>query len=154
MLEQVSGRAGRREWQKGMVVVQTAQPGHPVVSFLMAHDYKGFYAHEIAEREQFLYPPFTRMIYIYLKHRDARAVDDIAVNHAAILRRLLGNRVFGPEEPAIGRVQSLYIRKIMIKLELSASPSRVKASLRDAQEELYANPASKGVIIYYDVDPQ
>ncbi len=154
MLEQVSGRAGRREGQKGMVVVQTAQPGHPVVSFLMAHDYKGFYAHEIAEREQFLYPPFTRMIYIYLKHRDARAVDDIAVNHAAILRRLLGNRVFGPEEPAIGRVQSLYIRKIMIKLELSASPSRVKASLRDAQEELYANPASKGVIIYYDVDPQ
>lgn len=154
MLAQVAGRAGRREGHKGTVVVQTYQPSHPIISFLQEHDYQGYYAHEIEERERFLYPPFTRMIYIYLKHRDNRVLDDIAAAYGASLRALLGTRVFGPEEPHIGRVQSLYIRKIMVKLETSASPKRVKEILRKAQENLFHSPNAKGIVIYYDVDPQ
>ena len=154
MLAQVSGRAGRREGREGKVVVQTAQPSHPVIGFLKAHDYQGYYEYEIAERERFLYPPFTRVIYIYLKHRDARVIDELAVRYGSMLRGLLGNRVFGPEEPHVGRVQSMYIRKIMIKLETAASPKRVKDILRQAQIDFYGKPDTKGLIVYYDVDPQ
>lgn len=154
MLAQVAGRAGRRGGSHGKVVVQTAQPSHPVVGFLKQHDYQGYYDYEIAEREQFLYPPFTRVIYIYLKHRDVKAIDALAVRYGMELRSLLGTRVFGPEEPYVGRVQSMYIRKIMVKLETAASPKRVKEILRKAQNDFYNNPDAKGLVIYYDVDPQ
>lgn len=154
MLAQVSGRAGRRGGCRGRVVVQTAQPAHPVIGFLKEHDYKGFYDYEIVEREQFQYPPFTRVIYIYLKHRDPRAIDELSARYGAMLRRLLGNRVFGPEEPHVGRIQSMYIRKIMIKLEIAASPKKVKEILKQAQIDFYSNQDAKGLTVYYDVDPQ
>lgn len=154
MLAQVSGRAGRREGCRGKVVVQTAQPGHPVIGFLQAHDFQGYYDYEIGERERFLYPPFTRVIYIYLKHRDAHAIGELSMRYGSMLRGLLGNRVFGPEEPHVGRIQSMYIRKIMIKLEIAASPKRVKDILRQAQLDFYGKPDTKGLIVYYDVDPQ
>lgn len=154
MLMQVAGRAGRRGKQ-GIVAVQTAQPSHPVIGYLRAHDYAGFYADELAQRHKFSYPPFTRIIHIYIKHRDPRVLDELAAVHARRLRELFGNRVFGPEEPAVGRVQTLYIRKIMLKVELNASMSKVKEILRSAIEEMHAArlPGIKGAIVYYDVDP-
>lgn len=154
MLMQVSGRAGRRG-KRGIVAVQTAQPSHPVIGYLRAHDYAGFYDDELAQRRKFNYPPFTRIIHIYIKHRDPRLLDELAAVHARRLRELFGNRVFGPEEPAVGRVQTLYIRKIMLKVELNASMSKVKEILRSAIEEMHAArlPGIKGAIVYYDVDP-
>lgn len=154
MLMQVAGRAGRRG-KRGIVAVQTAQPSHPVIGYLRAHDYAGFYDDELAQRRKFNYPPFTRIIHIYIKHRDLRLLDELAAVHARRLRELFGNRVFGPEEPAVGRVQTLYIRKIMLKVELNASMSKVKEILRSAIEEMHAArlPGIKGAIVYYDVDP-
>lgn len=152
MLEQVSGRAGRRNTE-GIVAVQTYQPTHPIIEHLQNHNYKGFYQMEIAERERYLYPPFTRLIYIYLKHRDDDVVCEIAAIYGNKLRELFGNRVFGPEEPAVSRVQSLYIRKIMLKIEVTASMKKVKAILRDLYERMHENPRMKGIVIYYDVDP-
>lgn len=154
MLMQVAGRAGRRG-KRGIVAVQTAQPSHPVIGYLRAHDYAGFYDDELAQRRKFNYPPFTRIIHIYIKHRDPRLLDELAAVHARRLRELFGNRVFGPEEPAVGRVQTLYIRKIMLKVELNASMSKVKEILRSAIEEMHAArlPGIKGAIVYYDVDP-
>lgn len=154
MLMQVAGRAGRRG-KRGIVAVQTAQPSHPVIGYLRAHDYAGFYDDELAQRRKFNYPPFTRIIHIYIKHRDPRLLDELAAVHARRLRELFGNRVFGPEEPAVGRVQTLYIRKIMLKVELNASMSKVKEILRSAIEEMHAGrlPGIKGAIVYYDVDP-
>ena len=152
MLEQVSGRAGRQG--RGAVVVQTADPSHPVIRFLREHDYRGFYGHEIQERQAFSYPPFARIIYIYLKHRDARVADDIAARYGAELRTLLGNRVFGPEEPHVARVQNLYIRKIMLKIEPQASMARVKELLRATYVRLMQDPALRGLTLHYDVDPQ
>lgn len=152
MLEQVAGRAGRRNSQ-GVVVVQTANPSHPVIKFLQSHDYIGFYNNEVEERRLFNYPPFTRVIYIYLKHRDNDTLVEIATIYASRLRQLFGNRVFGPEEPMISRIQSLYIRKIMLKVEINASMSKVKQILRDTYEQMHQHPRMKGMIVYYDVDP-
>ena len=152
MLEQVSGRAGRRT-EQGAVIVQTSNPTHPVINFLKNHDYVGFFNHEIEERKLFNYPPFTRVIYIYLKHRDNNNLSEISTIYASKLRELFGNRVFGPEEPMISRIQSLYIRKIMLKIEINASMKKVKQILRDTYEQMHQLPRMKGMIVYYDVDP-
>lgn len=154
MISQVAGRAGRRD-VRGTVMIQTRQPSHPIFPFITSHDYAGFYEAELQERGRYNYPPFTRLIYIYIKHRDPRAADELAVAHARRLRELFGNRVFGPEEPVVARVQTLYIRKIMLKIEVVASMKKVKQILRAAYEELHASrhPAVAGAIVYYDVDP-
>lgn len=152
MLEQVAGRAGRRNTQ-GTVAVQTTQPQHPVITHLVNHDYMGHYNMEIQERQQYHYPPFTRIIDIYLKHRDSAILSEISVIYSNRLRELFGNRVFGPEEPYISRIQSLFIRKIMLKVETNASMKKVKEILRATYEQMHQDPRMKGMMIYYDVDP-
>lgn len=154
MIEQVAGRAGRRR-TKGHVIIQTRQPNEKIYKYALDHDYEGFFNYEIAQRQRYNYPPFTRIIDIYIKHRDANAVNDVAVIYGRHLRELFGNRVFGPEEPSIGRIQSLYIRKIMLKIEINASMKKVKEILRNLFERLHDAriQAMRGAVIYYDVDP-
>lgn len=153
MLLQVAGRAGRRE-KTGEVMVQTSQPEHPVITSLLHHDYEGFYALELEERKRYAYPPFSRMIFIYLKHREESIVELMAQRYGAELRALLGSRVHGPEKPVVARVQSLYIRRFMLKFEPEASISKVRTLLRDTYNQLLTNnPDLKGVQIHYDVDP-
>ncbi len=152
MIEQVAGRAGRKNGE-GTVAIQTYSPSHPLFPFLLTHDYKGFYEYEIAEREHYCYPPFSRVIYIYVKHKDASQVAVIASEMATRLRRLLGNRVNGPEEPTVARVQTLYIRRIMLKIETNASISKVKELLRSVRVEMAGAGLLSGATIYCDVDP-
>lgn len=152
MMMQVAGRAGRRNG-RGVVALQTYQPEHPIISHLMTHDYQGFYDMEIEERRRYTYPPFSRLIYIYLKHRDEQTVDDIAVSYGYKLRELFGSRVYGPEEPTVSRIQLMYIRKLMLKVETGASMKKVKDILRTLFEHMHQLPQMKGVTIYYDVDP-
>ena len=152
MLEQVAGRAGRKNGE-GLVTVQTYSPSHPLFRFLLAHDYRGFYGHEIAERERYCYPPFVRVIYIYIKHKDPSRVGVVAGELASRLRQLLGNRVYGPEEPSVARVQTFYIRRIMLKIETNASISKVKDLLRNVRIELTNSGKLSGATVYCDVDP-
>lgn len=152
MLEQVAGRAGRRN-KRGLVIVQTSQPAHPILSYLQAHNYEGFYEHELEERRRYGYPPFTRVINIYLKHRDEDLLIRAAAGYAETLRHLFGNRILGPDEPHIARIQSLYIRKIMLKVEIQASMSKVKAILRSVYEAQMADKSLSSLVVYYDVDP-
>ena len=153
MLEQVSGRAGRAHKQ-GQVIIQTSQPGHDVIKFVQAHDYEGFYQHELADRQKFGYPPFTKVINIYLKHRDDATVGEIAVRYSSLLRQVFGTRVLGPMAPLVARVQNLYIRQITLKMETAASMTKVKGILRDLYERMLAADARmKAVRLYYDVDP-
>ena len=154
MLSQVAGRAGRRDHQDARVIVQTYQPAHPVLSFVKAHDYNGFYNFEITQRQRFCYPPFSRIINIFLRHRDPARLRQIADTYAARLRQVLGQRVFGPEEPSVARIQGLYIRKVMLKTEPTASMTQVKSLLRQIYQEIGATPLFKGATIHYDVDPQ
>lgn len=153
MLEQVSGRSGRRENRQGVVVIQSYQPTHPIISFVRQHDFQGFFNHEIEQRKAFAYPPFSRIIYIYLKHRDIAALKSITGIYADYLRKLFGTRVFGPEEPLVGRIQGLFIRKIMLKVEVNASMSKVKELLRQAIADLSGIKEMRSAQIYYDVDP-
>lgn len=152
MIEQVAGRAGRRDG-KGLVLVQAYNPDHPVLRFARNHDYEGFYSAELEERRAFGFPPFTRIINIYLKHRDPNMLAETAQKYAASLRQIFGERVNGPQEPSVARVQSMYIRKIMLKLELNASMKKVKDILRQQYVNLTASPLMRGLTVYYDVDP-
>ena len=152
MIEQVSGRAGRKTGD-GVVSIQTYSPSHPLFPFLLNHDYAGFYEYELAQREKFGYPPFVRVIYVYVKHKDPAAVEAASHAMARRLRELIGNRVSGPEEPTVSRVQNYYIRRIMLKIETNASISKVKCLLRDVKIELTAKGILAGTVIYQDVDP-
>jgi primosomal protein N' (replication factor Y) len=153
MLEQVSGRAGRAHKQ-GQVIIQTSQPDHDVIKFVQAHDYEAFYQHELADRRQFGYPPFTKVINIYLKHRDDATVGELAVRYSGLLRQVFGVRVLGPMAPFVARVQNLYIRQVTLKMETAASMVKVKKILRNLYEQMVAADARmKAVRLYYDVDP-
>lgn len=153
MLEQVSGRAGRAHKQ-GQVIIQTSQPDHDVIKYVQAHDYEGFYQHELADRQQFGYPPFTKVINIYLKHRDDATVGELAVRYSGLLRQVFGTRVLGPMAPLVARVQNLYIRQVTLKMETAASMVKVKNILRDLYERMIAADARmKSIRLYYDVDP-
>ncbi len=153
MLEQVAGRAGRSGENAGKVMIQTYTPDHPVINFVKNHDYTSFYQYELEERRQYNYPPFARIVNIYLKHRDRAVVDKIAREYANRLRSLLGNRVNGPVEPSIERVASLYIRQVRLRIETSASIRRVKEILREEYIQLNSSPIKSNISIYYDVDP-
>lgn len=152
MLEQVAGRAGRRD-RPGTVLIQTYQPQHPVIHHVSNHDYLSFYNEEIAERRQYAYPPFSRVINIFIKHRDHERLIRFADDYAAKLRAMFGNRVNGPKEPPVSRVQSFYIRSIMLKIETEASTAKVKQILRELYVDMQASPTTRGFNIYYDVDP-
>lgn len=152
MLEQVAGRAGRRG-DDGVVAIQTYTPSHPLFGFLVSHDYEGFYNHEIEERRLYNYPPFTRIINIYLKHREQGRLHVLAGAYGRRLRELFGNRVFGPEEPHVARIKQMHIMRIMIKIETEASMKKVKHILRETYLEMDAARALNGAQVYYDVDP-
>ncbi len=152
MLEQVAGRAGRRADQ-GLVVIQTSRPDDPVLAHVRDHDYEGYYAEELEQRRRFAYPPFTKVINVYLKNKDAAAVDRAAVVLAMALRRTFGERVLGPEKPFVSRVATWYLQCIMLKVEATVSMRKVKEALRAIYESVAPDPAVKSSIVYYDVDP-
>ena len=152
MLEQVAGRAGRRQ-EKGKVIIQTTDADNPVLQFVVNHDYKGFYEAEIEERQRMSYPPYSKIIMIYLKNKDAKTVDEAAVLYALALRDVFGNRVLGPEKPFVSRIATYYLQQIMLKVEAGASMIKVKAILRAVYENLARDRRMKTTTIYYDVDP-
>ena len=152
MMEQVAGRAGRKGKQ-GRVIVQTSQADHPIIKQLLTHDYVGMFNEQLTERRDFSYPPFSRLIYIYIKGRNEDSVQRASRWYADLLRQVFGGRVLGPDKPVIGRVQSMYIRKIVLKLENNASPKKVRDIISAAEDNFYAQNGYKSLILYYDADP-
>lgn len=154
LLEQVAGRAGRRaDAGQGKVMVQTYSPDHPVLAHVLRHDYAGFYAGELAERRKFTYPPFARIINVYVRHRERDTVARHARLLADALRVRLGNRVNGPVEPSVERIASQYIRLIMLRIEPTASVSAVKSILREEYVRALSSPELHGLSVHFDVDP-
>lgn len=152
LMAQVAGRAGRRGRQ-GLVILQTKNADIPVIHQVTANDYPALYADQLAERELFRYPPFCRLIYIYVKARDEAVAAHAADALAQRLRYYFGERILGPEPPAVARVHSLHIRKLMLKAELSLSVSQVRQYLRATEQEIAAQGLLHGAMLYYDVDP-
>lgn len=152
MLEQVSGRAGRRS-DPGKVVIQTTDPQNSILGHVVRHDYHTYYAETLADRRRFCYPPFTKVINIYLKHRDRDTLDALTINYAMQLRQVFGQRVLGPERPYVSRVANRYIQTIILKVEAEASMPKVKRLLREIYSSVTADPRWKQATLYFDVDP-
>lgn len=153
MLRQVSGRAGRKGKQ-GLVILQTKSADLPVIEHVAANDSKTFYEDLDEERRLFNYPPYTRLIYVYLKHQHDNMVESAALMLGSILRGWFGERILGPDKPAVARVKSMCIRKIMIKLENGIDQKKVREYLRMAQKQILQDKQYAALQIFYDVDPQ
>ena len=152
LMAQVAGRAGRKHRQ-GLVILQTRSKDAPVIHQVVANDYASLYDDQLAERLLFRYPPYYRLIYIYLKHRHDDLVNTLANEMAMHLRTVFGDRILGPDAPPVARVQTFYIRKIMLKMETSASLPKVRQQLRLIRQQILADPRFRSCIIHFDVDP-
>ena len=152
MMSQVSGRAGRKG-KRGLVVLQTRNPQLPVVQQVVSNDYQAFYHDLLAERHLFHYPPFYHLIYIYLKHKQEGIVEAASQQLGAQLRQRFGDRVLGPDKPGVARVQSLSIRKIVLKLENGIARAQTQQSLIALRQQLLNQKGYKALQIYFDVDP-
>jgi len=150
---QVSGRAGRRK-TRGKVIIQTADPFHPVMKQILNNDYEDMYQNQLEERKEFHYPPFSRLIRIYLKHRNRAVVTGAAEIMAANLRKFQGTRVLGPEFPPHSRIQDLYIKSILLKTDKSKSYMYIRELIKRNASALHQNKEFSSVRIYSDVDPQ
>lgn len=152
MMAQVSGRAGRKGKQ-GMVILQTKSPDLPLITQVVQNDYSSFYKTMLEERKSFHYPPFYHLVYVYIKHKNEVIADSAGVEFASRLRQSFGTRVLGPDKPPVAKVQQMFIRKIVLKLENRLSLKIVREHLRLAQKQLMADKRYSSLQLYYDVDP-
>jgi primosomal protein N' (replication factor Y) len=150
LMVQVSGRAGRFD-ERGLVIIQTSSPGHPIISNVINNDYQSMYDDQIAERRQFKYPPLYRFIQLTIKHKDQEKCTQAATTLANNLTKKLGNRVIGPDKPVIGRIQNLYLRNIHLKLERNESIAGIKNFISDCIAKVQFE--FKSTLIAIDVDP-
>lgn len=152
LMAQVAGRAGRKSRQ-GLVILQTKSPELPLIHQVVTNDYRQMYEEQLEERRQFRYPPFERLIYVYLKHRKEEVVEQAAAVLATWLRSGLGDRVLGPDKPPVGRIQRLFIKKIMVKVAQGTSMLKVRTYLLQLQRALVEDERFRSTVVYYDVDP-
>ena len=152
LLAQVAGRAGRRDSQ-GMVCIQTYDAGHRIIKQVVENDYLGMYTDEIAERENFQYPPFTKMIFLSVRHKEPNVLDLAADTLGKTLKGKFGQRVLGPEIPLVSRVRNLYLKQIIIKADKNTAINKIKAVLRQSITEFNSLPQFRSVSVVIDVDP-
>ena len=152
MMSQVSGRAGRKG-RRGLVILQTKSPQLPLIQQVVTNDYTGFYRLQIAERQQFHYPPYYRLIYVYLKHRQDGLVEQAGLELGRLLRQWFSARVLGPDKPGVAKVKSLAIRKIVLKLEPGLNMSEVRRYILLTRQQLLQDKRYATLQVYFDVDP-
>lgn len=152
LIAQVSGRAGRHG-RRGKVFLQTRSTENPVIQNVIANDYEKNVNEQMREREMYSYPPFTRLIYITLKHKDITKVLQAALAVAQQLRVFFGNRVLGPQEPAVGRIATYYLQRIMLKIDKRQRPEKIKLQMMQIVNTVLADQNFKGTVIQIDVDP-
>lgn len=152
MMAQVSGRAGRKG-KRGLVLLQTTSPELPVIGQVVRNDYQAFYTDLLEERRLFKYPPFYRLVYIYLKHSKEQVAETAGIELGSRLRQFFSDRLLGPDRPAVARIKSLHIRKLVLKLEPSLSGEQVRQCLHYAHKEMMKDKKYATLHVFYDVDP-
>jgi len=153
LLLQVSGRAGRRKKQ-GKVLIQTTMPEHPIFGELADENFRPFFYTELKERQEFFYPPYTRMIELTLKHKDSNLINKAAFELASLLRKKLGQQVLGPTVPPVSRIRNYYIRNVLIKFpKTGKSWQKGKNFIQKQIDDLKQKRDFKSVIIHINVDP-
>ena len=153
LMMQVAGRAGRRS-EGGEVVVQTSEPGHPVIRQVVAGDFEAMARAQLAEREAFFYPPYARITSLMLRHRDPALLRQGVMELAARLRVRFGRRVLGPMTPPVDRIRGEYLAGLLLKIESGASSARARELLAAELKTFSENPAFKAVTVVVNVDPQ
>ena len=152
MLVQVAGRAGRRN-EQGQVFIQTSDAANPLLKFISSQDYSGYYEYELEQRRRFGYPPFTKIIMLYVKHREEAEAARLATRYTGELQKVFGTRVLGPAKPSVARISNYYIQTIMLKIEAVASMIKVKKLLFEIYSRMAADRSFRNAQVYYDVDP-
>ena len=152
MMSQVSGRAGRKG-HRGLVILQTKSPDLPVIRQIVDNDYAAFFRSVLAERREFRYPPYCRLVYVFLKHRSDSLVATASQEMGSRLRQWFGNRVLGPDRPSVAKVKSLSIRQLMVKFEPGLNMSEVRRYLALARQQMLQDKRYASLQIYFDIDP-
>jgi len=152
LMAQVSGRAGRKN-KRGLVILQTSSPEHSIIGQVIRNDYVAMYKNQTDERRLFKYPPFYRLIEITLRHKDVQVVKKASFEMGRLLRSVFNERVLGPIEPAISRIQNYFIRQIILKIENEASHAKAKEILHQVSNQVLSDSNFKSVRISIDVDP-
>ena len=153
LMAQVAGRAGRKG-ERGIVVLQTGHVDYPIIKNVMDNDFEAMVHGQLAERQVCHFPPFYRLVYIYIKHRQQRLTESMTAQMTAQLIKVFGEeRVNGPMQPAVARVHSLHIGMIMLKIEANASFSRARKLLLQVEQRMRQDDRFKSLQVYYDVDP-
>ena len=152
MLTQVSGRAGRRG-ERGLVILQTKSPDLPVIQQVVSGDFKTFASDLMDERRMFHYPPFYHLVYVYLRYRNEPVVESAAIEMASRLRQQFGERVLGPDKPAVARVKTESIRKIVVKLEQGIDLALARRCMSAARTALLQDKRYAAMSVFFDVDP-
>lgn len=152
LMVQVSGRAGRRD-KRGTVILQTSQPEHPLIRMVEQQAYKDMVRWQLSERSMFRYPPYYRLIVLVLRSRNEEVLGELSSLYADKLRSRLGERVLGPVIPPVTRIQTLHIRKIVLKIEVAAPITPIREILENISMEMQGHPLFKQLIVHYDVDP-
>ena len=152
MLSQVSGRAGRRD-ERGLVILQTKSADLPVIQQVVTGDFQTFAHDLLEERSMFRYPPFYHLVYVYLRHRNEQLIDSAAIEMASRLRQAFADRVLGPDKPAVARVKTESIRKIVIKLEQGINLPLARQCMAEARTQLLQDKRYAAMTVFFDVDP-
>jgi primosomal protein N' (replication factor Y) len=152
LITQVSGRAGRRSKQ-GKVIIQTTDPENRILRLVLNHDYEGMFNQQLEERKLFIYPPFSRIIKIVMRHKDKSRLNEFSGILGEDLRKTFGRRVLGPESPSISRIQLWYLRNILIKIERDKPLAKAKNLIKEAIERTEKLKGASSLRISVDVDP-
>ncbi|MBO5922489.1 MAG: primosomal protein N' [Bacteroidaceae bacterium] len=152
LMAQVAGRAGRKNGQ-GTVFLQTRMSDAAVIPQIVKNDYTSFYNQQLSERMLFHYPPFYRLVYIYMKHRDVHVLEEFSDIIAKRMRDIFDNRILGPDLPPVARIKQLYIRKIVLKVENGLSQYKINEVLQNIQQAYCQMPRYRAISMYYDIDP-
>ena len=152
LMSQVSGRAGRKN-KRGLVIIQSNNPSHPIIRQVVENDYTGMYQFQVMERKRFRYPPFYRLIILRVRHRDFHFLNDAAGDLSNILKKTYPGQVLGPEYPMVARIKNKYIKQIMIKLDRDSAISAHKRIISAVVGEFLARQVYKQVDVVIDVDP-
>lgn len=152
LMVQVSGRAGRRD-KRGTVILQTSQPEHPLIHMVQQFAYKEMVRLQLSERSMFRYPPYYRLIIIVLRSRNETVLQEMSALYVDKLHARLGERVLGPVTPPVTRIQTLHIKKIVLKIEIAAAIAPVRDIVDAVHLEMQGYLPFKQLLVHYDVDP-
>jgi len=151
IMSQVSGRAGRKE-VPGKVVIQTYQPNHPALQYVVTNDYQSMYRQQIAERRQFNFPPLCRLVKITLKHANDELVNEASLALAPLLREAFPHQVLGPEWPLVSRIQNYYMKDFWIKLNKDNNLIQNKLLLQQILHDFQSDSRYKAIRVVINVD--